>query len=117
MQRTVDAGRSSRPALSATALWPLDTDACLTLVRHSADATEGRALSPTFSPLNSYGVLFAGVVVAVLSLLSLLRRPGVRSRTAAWLVGLCLGGAGVVALFASPGPLATALAALGGVLA
>ncbi|MBI1914647.1 MAG: hypothetical protein HYS12_07900 [Planctomycetes bacterium] len=74
-------------------------------------------MSPLFSPLNSYGVLFAGVVVAVLSLLSLLRRPGVREGTGAWLVGLCLGGAGAVAFFASAGPMAIALAVLGGVLA
>jgi hypothetical protein len=62
-------------------------------------------------------VLFASVIVAILSLRSLLCRPVIRGTAGPWLVGLCLVGSGAVAVFASPGPMAIALAALGGALA
>src|SRR5437773_10415318 len=65
----------------------------------SSPCSGGCLLSSSFSPLNSYGVLFASVIVAILSLGSLLRRPGVRGTSVPWLVGLCLVGSGMVAVF------------------
>jgi hypothetical protein len=70
-----------------------------------------------YSPANSDGVLLLSVLVGLFSLFAMVRRPGRRGRAGLWLVCLCLGAAGAVSFLVAPGPLAIALAGLGGILA